>query len=1107
MSNKSVVCEIEKMVIPTFVPPVAEEMPMYSEFRQHQGSTGYAYPNKITVGVERNIITEKEYSVVKLENDYIRLIILPELGGRIWEGYDKTSDYYFLYRNSYVKPVIVGSYGSFVGGGMEFNFPFHHRPSTFMPVDYTVEYCDDGSVIVWLSESTPSPGQYRMRSTHGIKMRKETSYFETIVKLDNRTPVKHPFLWWENCGVHVNDDYQLFFPQDVNYIHHHYDRHHMTFPIAEGYYAVEKYELGTDISIQKNNQKGNSLFAGPSKFDFFGGYDHQKDCGTVHFADHHITPGKKMFLWGKEELGNSWNENMAGTDGNYAELMAGSYTDDQPDFSYIAPFEVKSFSQFWYPIHKVKVPTFANLNAIVSLDRTHLKSRIAVTTAIDDARFIISLNGNPILDEVVSLNPSDCKEYSVNLTYKCCTIQLIDKNGTVLLDYTEEHPDGFRIPQDNMGVPSPNELESAQEIYIAGQHMDLYRDPLWKGKEYYEVALQRHPDYIPALLEMAEYCYNHAYYEKGIQYLETAESAINKYNKNPSDGTCSYLKALCQFKLGNIDDAYEIFYKAAWSNNVVSPSMTYLSAIDGQRKDYENMKRHAQMALSKESFHALCHSYLAIAEYNLGNTKKAVDILSEKLKNDKLDHLARFLYYLYSGTTLKDFYSLLNSNPSQTCLDITFNLLDAGQYQNAVILLEGLKKTSSLSTLGHYTLANIYDMLGDSSSAIQNRNKVCDMPFVDTFPYRLEEINVLKNAVCANADDYTAAYLLGCILYDKTHFESAVDCFKAAIKIKPDFYIPYRNLAIAYYSKMDRKQDALDLLITACKIKKNDDSLVKETNYVMAKLGIDGKERLEFLLENIPENPSDNLVWDLADAYSNVFKFQNAIDELLNHTFIAAECQETYLTEAYTFAMCAKGRLLRQENRMDEALDCFRNAQIIPKNFNAGWWDKQALYYAICFEAETLQMMGRLDEARKVAGQLIPFIHSGYSPYMGPETDYYVSVAYRILGNELMARTHLSKYIVKWESELVTDCVKKPIVTALYWSYLPDGTKEFKASISAALGYSRLFFEDDEGALKFFMQSLEFDPDNIKVKFECYLLENRMNSINRSINELKHMIR
>ncbi len=1127
--RKKVTAAVERMVIPTYCPPAPEEMPMYSEFRQHQGSTGYAYPNKVTISVERQTLTDREYTVVRLENDYVRILILPELGGRILEGYDKTTGYNFLYRHRRIKPVIVGSYGSWISGGMEFNYPFHHRPSTFMPVDFTLESREDGSQVCWLSEASPSPGQYRLKGTVGICLRPDSSCLETMVKLDNRTPFKHPFMWWENAGIHVNDEYQLFFPQDVNWVHHHNDRHHATFPVTKGWYAVENHAEETDISLHKNTIKGNSYFAGPSKYDFFGGYDHGRDCGTVHVADHHITPGKKMFQWALEDLGDAWNGNLTDIDGEHAELMAGSYSNDQPDFSYIQPYEVKCFSQFWYPIHGVKVPAFANLHGAVALDREQRKIRITVPEVIENALFEVSLGGKTICSDTVSLKPSEYKEYDAALDKDSSyTIRLVSKEGVVLMDYTEDRAQEIRLPEDNIDINEkrsgklPHQLKTAQEDYLMGNHVEQYRDPSWKGREYYRVALEKDPEYVPALIAMAEDCCNTAHYEEGLRYVARAEKMLCRWNQNPEDGRIFYFKGLLLRGLHREDEAYETLFKASWSANVISPAMTLIAAMDGRRHDWQRMKEHAACALRKESGHAICRSYYAIADYKLGNAREAIDYLREVVSGDRLDHLARFLLACYAtaegiagdGESLADFYRMLYSNPSQTCLDVAFNLMDAGLTDEASCLLQGLETAEvwkdwplPMSTMAHYTLASILAKAGKEEMAARHRAVASKHPYVDTFPYRLEEIDVLWDAVAANPEDATAHYLLGNILYDKLFYPEAAECWNTAATLAPDFYIVWRNLAVAHYSKLGDRSGAVDLLKKAIEVyEKNNidpqadaaqvskqeaglDVLVKELNYVMCKVGIDGRERLNYVLSHKPAHLTDNLTWDIADAYSNVFEFDKALEMLENHDFVAAECQETYLTEAYTFALCCKGRLLREEGRLQEALDCFRRSRRIPANFRAGWWDTQALCYAVWFEAETLMMMGREEEAKSVAQKNIPFIHSGYSPYMGPECDYYVALSMQMLGDGVNSRLYMSRCITQWEEEAADDVDRKPIVTSLYWSYVPDAVKESKAAYTVALAYGKMFFGDREGAKRLLGEALALNPDNLKAKFELYLMD------------------
>lgn len=1092
MKQLSVIAAVEKMVIPTYCEPEPCEMPLYSEFRQHQGSTGYAYPNRVVQGVEREILTDVEYEVIRLENEYIRLLILPAIGGRIFEGYDKKNDYHFLYRHSRIKPVLVGNYGSWISGGMEWNYPFHHRPSTFLPVDYKIETLEDGTAICWLSEASISPGQYRIKGMVGVTLRPDASYFETQVALANRTERECPFMWFENAGVHVNDDYQLFFPQDVNWVHHHYDRHHATFPIHKGWYAVEKHVMPTDISIHKNTIKGNSYFAGPSKHEFFGGYDHRKGCGTIHVGNHHVSPGKKMFQWALEDLGDAWNANLTDLDGEHAELMAGSYADDQPDFSWLAPYETKTFSQYWYPFQKIGTPIFATIAGAVAFDRDAGKVKLITTRARNDARLVVRCGNRVVLDTDISLTPGDSAEFDAALPPDACRILFTSAEGEVLFDYTEEFPDVIRMPQDTVTRTKPHDLSTAQEITIAGRHAEQYRDPVWRKEEYYAVALERDPKYIPALVGMAGVRYESGLFEEALAFLKSAVAVQNMLNPNPSDGTVSYCKGLCLLGLHRDDEAYDAFYKATWSHNVVSFAMTFIAAIDCKRAAFNKMKDHAHRALKREADHPIAGSYLAVAEWKLGNSGAAFAHLDAILARDSLDHLASFLRLHIAGESLEAFFVPLRSNPSQTCLDIVFDLVNAGLTDPAIATLEGLKAFRKPSDMALYTLAWLQESIGQADQAAANRQAASTPKPVDTFPYRLAEIEVLQAATAANPSDAQAANLLGCILYDKRRHTEAATAWESATRSAPDYYMPYRNLAVVKYSYLGERAASLPLLKKAMGLKPKDDFLLKEVNYVMARLGSNGKERVDYILANLPEKPSDHLTWDLADAYNNIFEFDKALATLANHEFVAAECCETYLTEAYTFACCCKGRLALRSKDPEQALTWFRKGQKLPSNFRAGWWDTQALYYIRYFEAVSLIELGRHDEAKPILLGITEFIRSEYSPTMGPEVEYYIASAHRLLGDEITACVLLSKSVMKWEGELISDTDRKPPATAVYISYLDDWVAVHKAAVVAALAYSRLFFNDPDQARTFFSQSLGLCPNNLKARFEASILDKKL---------------
>ena len=148
---QSVKVSVSKVSIPTYTEPEREELPMFAENRVHQRSSGNPYPNKIVLKVNREQKVDKEYTLIKLENEYLELQILPEIGGKIYAAKDKTNGYDFFYKNHVIKPALIGALGSWISGGLEFNWPFHHRASSFMPTDYEIEKLPGGGVIVWVS--------------------------------------------------------------------------------------------------------------------------------------------------------------------------------------------------------------------------------------------------------------------------------------------------------------------------------------------------------------------------------------------------------------------------------------------------------------------------------------------------------------------------------------------------------------------------------------------------------------------------------------------------------------------------------------------------------------------------------------------------------------------------------------------------------------------------------------------------------------------------------------------------------------------------------------------------------------------------------------------
>ncbi len=376
----------EPVVIPTYAPMEADKNPMFLESRVYQGSSGRVYPLPF---IDR-ISSEPEpcaWQAWHLENEFVRLMILPEIGGRIHIGFDKISGYDFFYRQNVIKPALVGLAGPWISGGVEFNWPQHHRPATFMPVNTHMETSPDGSVTIWCSDHDPME---RMRGAHGVCLHPGSTLVEVKVRLFNRTPFTQTFLWWANAAVQVNKDYQSIFPPDVRAVADHARRAVSSFPLCDGIYYGIDYgaRSANDLSRYANIPVPTSYMAIGSQYNFLAGYDHGKQAGVVHVADHHISPGKKQWTWGNHEFGYAWDRNLTDADGPYIELMAGVYTDNQPDFSFLAPFETKVFSQHWFPIRELGSVQKANENAAVCLGGAEVG--LCVTRAFPGARVVLS---------------------------------------------------------------------------------------------------------------------------------------------------------------------------------------------------------------------------------------------------------------------------------------------------------------------------------------------------------------------------------------------------------------------------------------------------------------------------------------------------------------------------------------------------------------------------------------------------------------------------------------------------------------------------------------------------------------------------------------------
>ena len=290
--------------------------------------------------------------------------MLPEIGGRIFSALDKTNNYNFFYTQHVVEPALIGMIGAWISGGVEWNVPHHHRTTGWLPSQYRLEDAPDGGKTVWVGELEL---RHRMRWAVGLTLYPGKSYLETSVRVLNRTPVVNSFLCFANVAVHVNENYQVIFPPSTQHVTYHAKREFTTWPIATTRYNGADFTKGVDVSWYKNHIQSNSMFAWNYEDDFFAGYDHGKQAGTMSVADHHVVPGKKLWTWGSGPAGRLWDKILTDDDGPYIELMVG----DTPTISPTtvgSTLRSKKIQAIWYPFRDIGGVKNANLDAAVNLD-------------------------------------------------------------------------------------------------------------------------------------------------------------------------------------------------------------------------------------------------------------------------------------------------------------------------------------------------------------------------------------------------------------------------------------------------------------------------------------------------------------------------------------------------------------------------------------------------------------------------------------------------------------------------------------------------------------------------------------------------------------------
>ena len=1085
----------ETVTIPTYSVPAADLNPMFLEKRVYQGSSGKVYPSPFTDRVS----DEKRahaYRAVLLENEYVKLMILPEIGGRIHVGQDKTNQFDFFYQQHVIKPALVGLLGPWISGGVEFNWPQHHRPSTFMPVDYSIEECRDGSRIVWLSEHEP---MNRMKGMVGICLHPGKSLVEARVRLYNRTPFVQTFLWWANVGVHTHDQYEAVFPPDVRYVADHAKRATSEFPTARGFYYGVDYTCGVDLRWYKNIPVPTSYMVPESRYDFFGGYDHARNAGFVHVADHHISPGKKLWTWGNAEFGYAWDRELTDSDGPYVELMAGVYTDNQPDFSWLQPYETKTFTQYWYPIREIGPPVNANRKLAVSLETNHGKLKLGACAAesLPGAKVILTSGKRVLFEQAVNLDPAKPLIEQLDLPSTVDSTQLllkvVDLAGHELIRYQPENFKGKSVGPPATEPPPPEQTETNEELYLTGLHLKQYRHATRYPESYWRELLNRDSGDIRANNAMGLQYLRRGQFQEAEKRFRRAIQRLTRWNPNPSDGEPYYNLGLALKFQHRLEESYPAFYKATWSYAWQGASYYALAEIDCWHRHYESAIDHLERALAVNASNLKARNLMSAILRRTGQSDRAEKLVQETVIMDSLDFWSRTELVLVcmamhdekrKESLTKELRQLMRGDV-QTYLDIAFDYSNAGLWDEVLELLGRLLPsnggTGSVYPIVLYALAYCHEQMGNAESACDFRRSASTASPDYCFPVRLEELLILESARRADPEDSKACYYLGNLLYDKKRYEEAIGNWQKSCELNLSFAIAWRNLGIAYYNVRHEATKAVDAYRRAFETNSADPRLLYEMDQLSKRTGASPDARLEKLEKHqYLVEQRDDLTLERATLYNQTGKPEKALQILLARRFHPWEGGEGLVSGQYVWANLMLGLKCLESGEAQEALEYFETAQHYPENLGEGkhlLTPENHLQYFAGLAHETISEPAKA----RVCFQKAATVDLKRSPMV-----YYRALALRKLGEEEEAFRALRELLAGATQQLAAEVKIDYFATSLpnFLLFEDDLQKRNQIDCLFLAGLAQSGLNQTEQAEAKFRQVLELDINHLWAQLE-----------------------
>ena len=871
----------------------------------------YPYPWQTEITRDKQTVAHR---AVVLENDYIKVIILPDIGGRLYAAHDKTNgDFDFIYHNHVIKPGLVALRGAWLSGGIEWNFPtLGHTANTVSPVQYKIVRGEDGSAtcVVGATEWVR-----RMRWTVTTTLYPDRSCFENRITLTNPTLTHNNAYFWANAATHAWPDTQVIFPP-ADYTYSFKRANPDPWPLRNG----------VDVSWYKNVPDPADFFCGVPG-DFNGAYNADHDNGTVHCASSFDSPGKKFWTWGTARGGAMWEDILTDSDGQYIEVQSGRCP-TQGDTWVFEPHMQESWAEYWYPVKKMKGLVKANPDAAVNfrVDGDNAVVAVNVTKSMPCSCIKVFRDNKAIHSENVDLSPTTALTRRVPLqgAGESYRLVILAADGREVISYSTVKP---RIPKPELQPSIPDTGErTAEQACLAGYYA-LKRWDAEKAVTCFQEALRKDPGLVQALESLGIVYYKTGRIKEALDLFQRALA------RNEDEHTARYYGALCKIELGiterTEDDLHLVGRRAAYRH--VAPLVLASIAVD--RNDLSMAEQCLRQAVHHNADDTKARVLLAAVLRHRAATLEAGTIVRQVLKDDPLSALAAMESRLQGGA---DELSLLRDDPEyylETACD--YGGMNLNEDAVAVLKLYQDRKGATQHPFVFYHLGYYWQTLGRTDVARDYFVKGSQVSPDYVFPFRSESETALRMGLSFFPDDWKMHYYLGTLLTARLRWEEGLTHLKKAEAASPSYSVLYRNLGEIYSTKVKDRDRATAEYEKAIACDPNDAGLYISLDWLYELAG--RKDKRAELLEKLPVEAGRkyNLLLRKAIYLVDAGRYDEALEILKSATFHPWEGW-TGAREVYLRAHHARADRLMREGKHERAIEDLLAAMEYPENLGTG---------------------------------------------------------------------------------------------------------------------------------------------------------------------------